>query len=188
MLRSPCIALLTADPVWLTWANGLTALRLALALPCAWSAAQQRWSWAALLLSLAIITDLLDGPLARRLGQTSAFGGLADHATDATFVALLLGALAGGGHVPWLLPVLVAASFLQYTIDSRAHRGRQLRGSWLGRANGIGYFVLAGAVVYRNGLDLSWPTAPVIDAAAWLLVLTSAASMLDRLRLRRTAE
>ena len=76
--------------VWLTWANGLTALRLLLAAPCAWFAATSQWPWAALLISVAILTDLLDGPLARRLGQTSALGGLLDHSTDAAFVTLLL--------------------------------------------------------------------------------------------------
>ncbi|MEQ8860586.1 MAG: CDP-alcohol phosphatidyltransferase family protein [Pseudomonadales bacterium] len=191
MLARSCCCLLIADAVagaWLTWANALTALRLLLALPCAWLVTVQRWDWAALLLTVAILTDLLDGPLARRLGQTSALGGLADHATDATFVALLLAALASLGYLPWLLPVLVAAAFLQYTFDSRAHTGRALRASWLGKVNGIGYFVLAGCVVYRNGLGLGWPGDAWLDGAGWLLVLSSLASMIDRLRLGRAAE
>lgn len=174
--------------MWLTWANGLTLLRAVLAPPTAWSAVHGYWTWTALLLSIAILTDLLDGPLARRLGQSSSLGGLADHATDAVFVALLLAGLWRAGEVPWLLPVLVLASFLQYVVDSRAHAGRPLRASWLGRCNGIGYFVLAAAVVYRNALALPWPGAALIEALAWLLVLTSVASMLDRLRLRRATE
>lgn len=174
--------------VWFTWANALTGLRLLLAAPCAWAAVQQRWSLSALLLTAAIATDLLDGPLARRLDQASAFGGLVDHATDATFVTLLLAGLAAIGYVPWLLPILVAASFLQYVLDSRAHTGRALRASWLGRVNGIGYFVLAAVPVYRNALEFGWPGDAVIAAAGWLLVLSSAASMLDRLRLGAPAE
>ena len=174
--------------MWLTWANGLTAFRALLAIPCAWQAAQQRWTSAALLLSLAVLSDLLDGPLARRLGQNSPLGGLMDHATDAAFVTLLLAGLYSSGLVPWLLPVLVAASFLQYVVDSRALRGRSLRASWLGRANGIGYFVLAAVAVYRNALGLPWPSDASVEALAWLLVLTTVASMLDRLRVWRTAE
>lgn len=192
MLAGSCCCLLSPSAVsgslWLTWANALTGLRLLLAAPCAWSAAGERWDLAALLLTVAIITDFLDGPLARRLGQTSPLGGLADHATDATFVALLLAALASLDRVPWLLPVLVAASFLQYVLDSRAHTGSALRASWLGRTNGIGYFVLAGALVYRNALGLTWPGDALLEAAGWLLVLSSAASMLDRLRPRVPAE
>lgn len=170
----------------LTWANALTLGRALLAVPCAWLACEERWMWCAFALSSAVLTDLLDGPLARRFNQATPFGGLIDHATDAAFVALLLYALATRGYLPRLLPLLVAAAFLQYALDSRALAGRPLRGSWLGRANGIGYFVLATTVVYRNALHLPWPSAGSIDALAWLLVLSSLASML--LRLRRAAE
>lgn len=166
--------------MWLTWANLLTAMRALLALPCAWLAAREQWTLAALLLSLAILSDLLDGPMARRLGQNSALGGLVDHATDAVFVTALLVALSTLGYVPLLLPLLVTASFLQYAADSRSIRGHPLRASWLGRNNGIGYFVLAAAVVYRNALDLDWPSLPLLEGMAWLLVVTSVASMLDR--------
>lgn len=174
--------------MWLTWANGLTLVRALMAVPCAWLAATQQWDWAALLLSLAILSDLLDGPLARRLQQSSPLGGLMDHATDAFFVTVLLAGLATGGHITWLLPVLVAVSFAQYVADSGALRGRSLRGSWLGRVNGIGYFVVAALVVYANALSSPWPSAASVQALAWLLVLTSAASMVHRLRLRRIAE
>ena len=174
--------------MWLTWANALTAVRALLAVPCASLAASRQWSFAALLLSLAILTDLLDGPLARRFGQSSALGGLVDHATDAAFVTLLLAALWTLGYVPWLLPLLVAVSFLQYAADSHVTRGRPLRASWLGRANGVGYFVLAAAFVYRNALELAWPSDSLLEALAWLLVLTSTASMLDRFRVSRAAK
>jgi phosphatidylglycerophosphate synthase len=174
--------------MWLTWANGVTAIRALLAVPCATLVADERWTAAALLLSIAILTDLLDGPLARRLDQVSPLGGLLDHATDAAFVAILLGALATLGYVPWLLPILVLASFLQYVTDSQALRGKRLRASWLGRVNGIAYFVVAAVPVYRGALDLPWPPNAAIAALAWLLILSSAASMLDRLRARRTTE
>ncbi len=101
---------------------------------------------------------------------------------------MLLSALCYLGYVPWLLPLLVAASFLQYMADSRALRARALRGSFLGRCNGIGYFVLVALIVYRNALGLDWPSRSLLEALAWVLVLTSAASMLDRYRRWRTAE
>ncbi|MFU8817029.1 MAG: CDP-alcohol phosphatidyltransferase family protein [Pseudomonadales bacterium] len=174
--------------MWLTWANAVTAVRALLALPCAWAAVSQRWDLAAVLLTMAVLSDLLDGPLARRLGQTSALGGLLDHATDAAFVTILLAALASAGYVPWLLPALVAVAFLQYATDSQALRGRSLRASWLGRVNGIAYFALAAVPVYRGALGAGWPPDALIIAGGWLLVLTTATSMLDRLRLWRTAE
>jgi len=116
------------------------------------------------------------------LNVGSDVGGLMDHATDATFVTLLLAGLWSTGLVPWPLPLLVAAAFLQYMADSRALSGRTLRASWLGRVNGIGYFVLAAVLVYRNALGLGLPGDAAIEAFAWLLVLSTVASMLHRAR------
>ncbi len=179
---------LSTPSSWFTWANGLTALRALGALPCAWLAHQGRWTGAALLLSLAIVSDLLDGPLARRLEQSSPLGALLDHATDAAFVTLLLAALWLQGYLPWLLPALVAAAFIQYAADSDALRGRRLRGSRLGRTNGIGYFVIAAVPVYRNALGLPGPSDAAVEALAWVLVVSTVTSMLDRFRLWRAAE
>ena len=60
--------------------------------------------------------------------------------------------------------------------------GSRLRTSWLGRCNGIGYFVIVGMVLIRNALQLAWPTDVWIERLAWLLVLTSVISMFDRAR------
>jgi phosphatidylglycerophosphate synthase len=171
--------------MWLTWANGITAVRALLAIPCALLVVDQRWLPAALVLTFALITDLLDGPLARRLGQASSLGGLLDHATDAAFVIILLFALALLGYVPWLLPGLVLVAFVQYVADSRALRGSPLRGSSLGRINGIAYFVLAALPVYRGALDALWPSDAALALLAWLLVATTILSMLQRLWIRR---
>jgi len=170
-----------------TPANLLTGLRLAAA-PVAAVAVQQGESRLALaLFVLAVTTDLLDGPLARRRGEASPLGGLLDHATDATFVSLGLLACASRALVPLLLPILVAAAFLQYTLDSRALQGRALRGSALGRWNGIGYFVLLGVPVMRDGLGIGWPPDGLVLGLGWVLVGTSLLSMALRLRLGRAA-
>ncbi|MEJ2130507.1 MAG: hypothetical protein P8Y95_02525, partial [Gammaproteobacteria bacterium] len=93
--------------------------------------------------------------------------------------------------VPGPLPVLVLVSFAQYVLDSRALAGQPLRASPLGRWNGIGYFVVAGAAIVRYALDLPWPPAQWILAAGWLLVVSTVLSMADRgyalLRARRAA-
>jgi phosphatidylglycerophosphate synthase len=171
--------------MWLTWANGVTAVRALIAIPCALLVVDERWVPAAIVLTLALLTDLLDGPLARRLGQASSLGGLLDHATDAGFVVILLCALALLGYVPWLLPLLVLAAFTQYMVDSRALHGRPLRGSSLGRINGIAYFVLAALPVYRGALDLAWPPDRALALLAWLLVASTIFSMFERLRVGR---
>jgi phosphatidylglycerophosphate synthase len=165
---------------WLTLANGLTLLRLLAIGPAAWAIVTDHWQLAALLFALAAITDLADGPLARHYGHASPLGGLFDHGTDALFVSVTLGALAAAGYINALLPALVALAFIQYMFDSKALAGAELRTSFLGRNNGIAYFVMVGIPVVREALGLSWPPLDWIPVLAWLLVLSTGASMLDR--------
>lgn len=167
--------------MWKTWANLLTAIRTLSIAPCAWAIVSGHWPLAAALFVVAALTDLLDGPLARRFGHASALGGLLDHATDALFVVVAVAALAWAGYGNWLLAPLIAAAFIQYALDSRVLAGQQLRASWLGRNNGILYFVLVGIPVIRNALTLSWPADLWINLFSWLLVATTLTSMLDRL-------
>ena len=167
---------------WLTAANALSAVRLACAPGCVWAVAGLQWRIAAGLFVLAVVTDLLDGPVARRRGEVSPLGGLVDHATDAIFCTTVLGALAFADLVPLPLPVLVAAAFLQYTADSKALAGKALRTSRIGRYNGIAYFVLAGVPIVRNALGWAWPSDAIVLALGWILVATTLVSMFDRLR------
>jgi phosphatidylglycerophosphate synthase len=167
----------------LTRANGLTALRL-LAAPALVLAICTGRAVAALALFVgAVATDLLDGRVARRFGETSALGGLLDHATDALFVSAGLGALAAMGRVPTVLPVLILTAFVQYALDSQLRLGKSagLRGSALGRWNGIAYFVLLGIPVVRDGLGLAWPSDALVERLAWGLVVTTLVSMGSRL-------
>lgn len=168
--------------MWFTWANLLTALRLLITVPCAMAIVSGSWPLAATLFAIAVATDLLDGPLARRLNHASPVGGLFDHATDALFVTCALGALAMAGYVTWILPALVAAAFIQYALDSRALAGKHLRTSMIGRMNGIAYFFAAGTPIVKEALALTWPDASLIQGLAWLLVATSIVSMSDRAR------
>jgi CDP-diacylglycerol--glycerol-3-phosphate 3-phosphatidyltransferase len=178
---------MTSDaPRLRTRANALTGLRLACGPLLVLALLSDLALAAAFLFWLAVATDLLDGRVARRFGETSALGGFLDHVTDAAFVSLGLAALALRGEAPALLPVLVAFAFLQYTLDSRVIDGRALRASMLGRWNGIAYFVPVGAVVVRDALALSWPGTGVVLALGWLLVASTLLSMADRvLALRR---
>jgi cardiolipin synthase len=169
---------------WSTRANALTALRV-LAMPLLVAAILAGGAAAACaLFVLAVATDLLDGRVARRFGEATPLGGLLDHCADASFVAAGLGALAFEGSVPALLPVLVAAAFLQYVLDSRALAGRRLRASGLGRANGIAYFALLGTPLVRDALGLALPGAGVVRGLGWLLVATTLLSMAERWRSR----
>lgn len=168
-------------------AHALTGLRLLLVVPTVLGFARPDllapvWLLACIL--LAIATDLLDGVAARRMGTASASGQLFDHATDCLFVTAALAAAASVGLLTPILPLLVALAFGQYVLDSRfLHRDKVLRSSFIGRWNGIAYFVpLLMLAVARLEL-LAGMSAVLFSAAAglaWILVVTSVISIADR--------
>ena len=166
-------------------ANALTAVRLLLVAPFAFWMAQGDERSAMFALAawiLALITDLLDGPVARRRGTVTGWSGTFDHASDFLFVTAGLFAGAARGAFPWILPALITAAFLQYVIDSYfIQRHAKLRGSKLGRYNGILYFVPTCAdCLIRMGLHF---LAPPLAVLVWLLILTTLISMGQRLML-----
>ncbi len=171
-------------------ANALTAVRLLLVFPFAFFMAQgdRRSAFFALLAwVMALITDFLDGPIARRRGTVTAWSGTFDHTTDFLFVTSGLFAGALRGAFPWILPVLITAAFAQYFIDSYwIHRHTKLRGSKLGRYNGILYFVpTCMDSLIRMGLTF---LQPVLTILVWLLVLSTLVSMGQRVLFRRLPE
>ena len=150
---------------------------------------REQWLWSAIILWLAIASDVADGILARRLEQVTQVGGVLDHSADAVFVSSLLGTLAWQGLIPIVLPVLVVLAFIQYVLDSSTLKGQPLRASYLGRYNGIAYFVLGGWPVMQQALGLYLLSDNVITYLAWGLVASTLISMVDRAfalyRLRR---
>jgi phosphatidylglycerophosphate synthase len=168
-------------------ANALTAVRLALVLPTAAACARPDLlapGVLALLLCVAIATDYLDGRVARRTGTASAKGQLFDHGTDCLFVTGGLTGAAMMGAVTPLLPALIPIAFGQYVVDSYVwHRQRQLRASFLGRWNGILYFV---PLVLIAAARLPFPAGftsllkLATSVLGYLLVASTAASIIDR--------
>jgi phosphatidylglycerophosphate synthase len=164
-------------------AHALTGSRVLLTAPFVFLMSQEGAPFvilAALVLAAAVATDVLDGLVARRRGSATALGRVFDHAADCLFVTAGLAAGAVRGAFPWVLPVLVAAAFIQYVADSYWPRGeRGLRASTLGRWNGILYFApLVGDVLVRAGLRALQPAVTVL---AWILVASTVISMGDRL-------
>jgi phosphatidylglycerophosphate synthase len=162
-------------------ANALTGVRLAAAPALAAAIAGGAYAPAAALFAIAIATDFADGAVARRRGESTRLGGFLDHATDALFVTCGLAALAAGGQLTAVLPVLVAVAFTQYALDSRVAAGGALRGSALGRWNGIAYYVMLGIPVIRDALGLAWPPGGLVAALAWALVASTLVSIAARL-------
>ena len=171
----------TAQARILTRANALTASRLVLLALLVPALLSRNWWLAAPLFALAVVTDIFDGKIARKYGETSALGGLFDHATDALFVTLCAWASAQLGLInPWLT-WLIPAAFLQYMLDSKALAGLELKASALGRSNGVAYYALAGTVIGMEALGFTW-LRPAVAFAAWVLVASTVLSMLDRAR------
>jgi phosphatidylglycerophosphate synthase len=168
-------------------ANAFTAVRLLLAFPMAAALARPDMlapGVVAFVLCVAIATDYFDGPIARRTGTASAHGQLFDHSTDCLFVTGGLAGAAIAGAVTPILPVLIPFAFGQYVVDSYVwHRQRQLRASFLGRWNGILYFV---PIVLVAAARLPFPAGfasllrPAAGVLAYLLVASTIVSMIDR--------
>lgn len=165
---------------WITFANGLTVIRLRLIPVVVAAIVRDHAAVAFAAFWLAVATDLVDGRVARRRGEASRLGGVLDHTTDALFVASGLAACAWRGVIPFALPPLVLLAFAQYALDSRVLAGQRLRTSLLGRWNGIAYYVVLGVPVVRDALDLGWPPAWLLEALAWTFVASTGLSMLDR--------
>lgn len=91
------IYIITAElydgPMKITFANFLTLLRIA-AIPvvviCFYLQAENARPIAGLIFGFAAITDLLDGYVARKYGQTSRFGTFLDPVADKLMVAIVL--------------------------------------------------------------------------------------------------
>ena len=167
-------------------ANALTALRLLLVAPFAFFMARADFRSAAIALAVwavALTTDFLDGPIARRRGTVTALSGTFDHTTDFLFVTSGIFAGAYRGAFPWILPVLICAAFAQYFIDSYwIHRRAKLRGSKLGRYNGILYFVPTCLdALIRLGANM---LRPLLTILVWALVASTLVSMGQRAMLK----
>jgi phosphatidylglycerophosphate synthase len=172
----------------LTRANALTGIRLLLAPVLALTIARDAPLAACAVFWIAVATDVLDGWVARRFGESTPFGGLIDHAADATFVTVGTAALAHAGALPAPLPPLIAVAFLQYALDARPLEGRGLRASALGRWNGIAYYVAVAVPIMRDAMGLGWPSPFLVEVLGWLLVASTGLSIVDRLRLRARAK
>jgi len=171
-------------------ANALTAIRLLLVVPFAFFMTKGDVPFAVFALVVwvvALTTDFLDGPIARRRGTVTAVSGTFDHTTDFLFVTSGLFAGAFRGVFPWILPILIVAAFSQYVVDSYwIHRQTKLRGSKLGRYNGMMYFVPPCLEIFVR-LGVRW-LQPLLTILVWMLVLSTLVSMGQRLMLSRLPE
>jgi CDP-diacylglycerol--glycerol-3-phosphate 3-phosphatidyltransferase len=72
--------------------------------------------WAALVFLLAILTDRYDGMIARRTGQVTEFGKLADPIADKALTGTALVALSLLGLLPWWVTAVILAREVAVTV------------------------------------------------------------------------
>lgn len=138
----------------------------------------------------SVLTDLLDGAMARRLGRTSRFGAWLDSTCDrvadaAIFSGLVLW-LTGDGDDRLLAGValfcLVAGSIISYAKARAEGLGMTCDVGLAERAERL-IIILLGTLLVGLGLDVA------LDVALWLLAAASAITVVQRLlEVRRQAD
>ena len=165
---------------WSTRANALSGVRVVLVPLLGWALVGGSPGLAALAFTVAILTDLADGWVARRFHEVSPLGGLIDHAADASFVTSGCVALAWRGELPWLLPGLIALAFVEYAGSAWRSASGRLRGSALGRWNGIAYYAIVGLPVLRDAFEGAAPSPDWVYGLGWVLVVSTLFSIAQR--------
>ena len=148
----------------LTPANQLTVLRMLLIPVFALCLLYGRPGWALVSFMFAGLTDLLDGLVARRSGQTTTLGAWLDPMADklliiTTFVMLTVPGLGLANRLPVWLTVLVISRdvgiVLTVAIWNLAVARRTFRPSMLGKTATAVYLVTCTMALYANYRDQS---------------------------------
>lgn len=165
----------------------LTCLRLAL-VPTYIAGRNLDWPQAAILaiVGLAILTDWLDGFLARRLNSVSNLGKLLDPFADAVFCMSVFVDFAMRGEAPWWVVGLLVAREAAVTFVARPLALRHklvIAASWTGKIKTVTQFVAIVSLVLAGPSGFIRTVANVSLYAALVLSLVSAAQY--GLRVRR---
>jgi CDP-diacylglycerol--glycerol-3-phosphate 3-phosphatidyltransferase len=177
-------------------ANALTVLRIALVPVFAWlllheGGAEPAWrlaSWAAF--TVAVITDKVDGDIARSRNLVTDFGKVADPIADKALIGTALVALSVIGELPWWVTAVVLLRELGITalrfvvirhgIMPAGHGGKI---KTVLQATAIGMYLLPLAVWFGSwGTTLAWW---VMLLAVLVTVVTGVDYVAQALRLRR---
>jgi CDP-diacylglycerol--glycerol-3-phosphate 3-phosphatidyltransferase len=174
--------------------NTLTVLRLAVVPVFAYLMLDQHGLstagrlWATGFFALAIITDRYDGLIARRTGQVTEFGKLADPIADKALTGTALIGLSYLGLLPWWVTVVILVREIGVTLlRFWVIRHGVIASSRGGKAKTVVQAVAIGLYI----LPLSGPLASVrwwvMAAALVLTVLTGIDYVYRALTLRRTS-
>jgi CDP-diacylglycerol--glycerol-3-phosphate 3-phosphatidyltransferase len=191
-----------AQPHVSAWnvANALTVLRLLLVPVFGWllltdSGSNATFRWAALgCFTVAMVTDRIDGDLARSRGLVTDFGKVVDPIADKALVTMALVGLSALGEIWWWVTALVlvrewGVTAVRFVVIRHgvmaAGRGGKLK--TLLQALALGFYVMP-----RFALPLPnlWDgiAAALLAVAVAVTVVTGVDYVVQALRLRRTSE
>jgi phosphatidylglycerophosphate synthase len=171
-------------------ANQVTLARAYLAAPAFAYASSKEFAPLAVTVAIAGVTDLLDGTIARRLGQLSNFGGGLDPVVDGIFMGAFVVGIAIGGAIPIWLALVVIARYLLPALAAGllllSGRRPELRHTLTGQISTTLILVLLGGICLFLGLNLD-PSNIVVAAQIVIPVATLATFVHLGFALRRPA-
>ncbi len=168
--------------------NVISVLRLALVPVTLFALLNGAYAAALLAFAVAGVSDALDGYLARRLGQETAFGRLIDPAADKLLLVgttLVLGWL---GLLPaWLVALVVGRDVvivLAVAVIWASGRPMAVAPSRISKANTFAQLLLCGTALVHLATDIHAPLLHIVLIGS-VAMLTSASAILYAGALRR---
>ncbi len=134
-------------------------------------------AWALLLFVVAALTDLVDGPIARRLGQVTRLGTFLDPLADKLLIVGTLIGLGARGLVPsWVVVLVVARELVVTNVRAvAAARGYSIGASTYGKAKTVMQSLATAALL----LFLTAPSLALADVAYALLAAAVGLTLLS---------
>jgi CDP-diacylglycerol--glycerol-3-phosphate 3-phosphatidyltransferase/cardiolipin synthase len=169
-------------PNLLTWLR-ILAIPLLLAiyyLPDRWLDSHEKNLAATILFVGAAVTDWLDGYLARRLNQTSAFGAFLDPVADKLMVAAALIVLLQLNRVDAIVAVIIigreiAISALREWM-AKMGRGKSVAVNFLGKIKTVSQLVAIPLLLYHDPIGRWFDSFRI---GTWLVYLAAALTLLS---------
>jgi cardiolipin synthase (CMP-forming) len=149
-------------------------------LPDAWLSYEQKNTTACAIFVIAAVTDWLDGYLARRLNQMSAFGAFLDPVADKLIVVGALVVLLQLGRVDPLVALIIigreiAISALREWMAALG-RGKSVAVAFVGKLKTVSQMVAIPLLLFHDSLfglvDCQWLGTVLINVAAVLTVVS----------------
>ena len=168
-------------PNLLTWLR-IIAIPLLVALyylPDPWLALRDKNLTACILFTAAAITDWLDGYLARRLNQQSAFGAFLDPVADKLIVAAALIILVELNRVPGVIAVIIIGR--EITISAlrewmaKLGRAKSVAVNFLGKIKTVAQLVAIPMLLYHDRIGAFDPAR----VGTWLIYLAAALTIVS---------